>query len=63
MSITGRIRVTCKDCGAVMTPEHGIINTDNGTGVTWWQCPCGRRIKERYEIQQNKIVTVEVIEI
>jgi len=55
--------VTCKVCGQVMNPDHGIIDTSNQTGTTWWQCTCGRRVRERYEIQNNKIVTVEATEV
>jgi len=55
--------VTCKVCGAVMRPDHGIIHPDEQTGVIWWQCPCGRRVRERYSIEENRIVTLSAVEV
>jgi hypothetical protein len=55
--------VTCKVCGAPMKAEHGIINTSEEKGMTWWQCVCGRRVREEYRVENDKIVTVEAIEL
>ena len=62
MSITKR-NINCKVCGSPMQSDHGIVQMNTQTGVTWWQCTCGRRVRERYEIQDNKIVTVEAHEL
>jgi flavoprotein len=53
----------CKVCGQPMTPDHGIVNITEGTGVSWWQCKCGRRVCERYTIQGTKKTIVEVTEV
>ena len=63
-------RVTCKNCGALLLPDHGIIRAsdDPPSGVTWWQCPnpdCGRRLKEDYELDLTdfRIITNNVTEV
>ena len=55
--------VTCKVCGAIMQADHGIIHYNEQTGVTWWQCICGRRVRERYSIEENRIVTLSAVEV
>ena len=56
--------VTCKVCGEVMNPDHGIVHMSGIVGgVTWWQCICGRRVKEDYRIENDKIISVSSVEV
>jgi len=63
MSIIKR-NVNCKVCGSPMQSDHGIVQMNTQTGVTWWRCSsCGRRVRERYQIKENSIVTLSAVEV
>jgi predicted RNA-binding Zn-ribbon protein involved in translation (DUF1610 family) len=62
-------RKTCKNCGAVLKADHGIVRMTEGTGVSWWRCPntpdCGKRFKEDYKLDwktDNK-TTLSIVEV
>ena len=63
MSIIKR-NVNCKVCNSPMQAEYGIVQMSTQTGVTWWKCSsCERRIRERYRIEDNKIVSLSAVEV